>query len=116
MYAVGDYLYISWNQNRKWGDSSIRKYEVNKMLSGVLEQVSGKGMSGGNQVTYLYGNKLFYIESNLKSLTYIDTETDATKTVMNLHDPDIVSSIKAIRMDDNYLYLCKEKEIFAYKT
>ena len=79
MYVFGDYMYISWNKNRGWGDCSLRKYEIKKMLTGVLEPVSSVGLRG-DHVSGVYENYLLYTSPIAKAFNITNTDTNETKT------------------------------------
>jgi len=115
MYVVGDYMYISWNKNRGWGDCSLRKYEIKKMLTGVLEHVASVGLRG-DHVSGAYENYLLYTSPIAKAFNITNTDTNETKTVMNLTtlDVDDIYAFRGICADENYFYIYKSNEILIY--
>jgi len=113
IYKVGDYMHISWNRHGGSGDPMIRKYEINKMLSGTLEHVDGFGVRD-DKVTYLYENKLFFTDPHTVNLNIYYTDKDNRQGIMALPTKEYVKEIKGICADSEYFYLYKDNEIIAY--
>lgn len=87
MYVYGEYMYISFNRAKGWGDPFVRKYEIDAMLKGEFKHIKTTGIRG-DHVTTMYEGKLFYTEPGYKTLDLIDAETNTSKDVMSLSEFD----------------------------
>ncbi len=115
MYSVGDYVYISWNQNKGSGDPPIQKFELATLVQGELEAISGSGVGvRGDHVSCLYDNKLFFTDPVFKTLSIINTDTGVRTVVMNFNKT--IADIKDVCADSDYFYIIRENEIMAFTT
>lgn len=118
MYVYGEYMYISFNRAKGWGDPFVRKYEIDAMLKGEFKHIKTTGIRG-DHVTTMYEGKLFYTEPGYKTLDLIDAETDTSKDVMSLSEFDrnyMEKTLKGILATKDYFYIYTADEIRAYKT
>lgn len=115
MYAVGDKMYISWNRNRSSGDPSVRSYDINDMIKGKLTQKSRIDVQG-NCISSLYDGKLFFTSPKQGTVSYINTDSNSRKIIMNIGAEKETAAIKEICADKNFLYLCEKNRILAYSA
>lgn len=113
IYKYGDYMMISWNRHIGSGDPSVKKYEIDKMLSGTLEHVDSFGIRD-DKVSYFYGNKLFFTDPKTVNFNTYDVDKEDRNGIMALPTAAYVKEIKGICVDSGYFYLYKDNEIIAY--
>jgi len=111
MYVVGDYMYISFNRNRGWGDPFVRKYSIDDMLGGTFKHLKTTGIRG-DHVTAQYEDKIFYSEPGYRTLDIYSTGTDTSADVMSLSENDrnyLEKELKGILADGGYFYIYTEQ-------
>lgn len=118
MYADGEYMFISWGRNKGWGDPSVAKYEIDKLISGELKPVKSYGVRGDHDSAYYNGN-FFYTEPGYRTLDIFDGATNAARDIMSLSELTreiIEKEIVSLEADSDNFYITTAEEIRAYTT